>query len=325
VELMGGRVGLDSVLGKGSTFWFELRLPLAPNHTVEAPVDLSGLRLLVVDDSPVNRGILERQAEGWGMMVGTAAGGPAALEYLRSAAQAGTPYDIAAIDYNMPGMDGVELARRIRSDPALGSTRLLLLTSSARRGDGQGARDAGFDGFLVKPTPPDTLRKVLGAMKSLNGGERAMVTRYAVAAPVKEVVSAERPAVVLPPAGRRVLLAEDNAINQKVAILMLERLGCRVDVAGNGIEAVDLSARLPYDLIFLDCQMPEMDGYTAARAIREREAGNGRIPIVALTANAMESDRDECLAAGMDDYLSKPVAMAALANMLRKYDGAVAR
>ena len=326
VELMHGVIGVDSIQGKGSTFWFELRLPLAPNHSADAQPDLKGLRLLIVDDSNVNRGILERQAEGWGMTVGTAARGADALEYLRSAAKGGTRYDIAIVDYNMPEMDGVELARRIRADATVAGTKLLLLTSSARRGDGQGARDAGFDGFLVKPAPPDTLRKVLGAMRAAQPGQdQAMVTRYAVAEPVRKVVSAERPAVELPPTGRRVLLAEDNAINQKVAILMLERLGCRVDVAANGIEAFDLSGRLPYDIIFLDCQMPEMDGYTAARAIREREAGNGRIPIIALTANAMDSDREECLAAGMDDFLSKPVAMGALANMLRKYDAAGAR
>jgi PAS domain S-box-containing protein len=323
VELMGGRIGVDSTPGQGSSFWFELRLPLAPNHSVDAPADVAGVRVLIVEDSAVNRSILERQAEGWGMIVGSAASGAAALEYLRGAAQGAAPYDLAIVDYNMPGMDGIELARRIRADTTIAGTRLLLLTSSARRGDGQGAREAGFDGFLVKPAQPDTLRKVLGALRAVpEGNDHRMVTRYAVAQPMTPPVPVERPTVELPVAGRRVLLAEDNAINQKVAILMLERLGCRVDVAGNGLEAVDLSSRLPYDIIFLDCQMPEMDGYTAARTIRAREADTSRIPIIALTANAMDADRQACLAAGMDDFLSKPVAMSALAGMLRKYEGA---
>ena len=215
----------------------------------------------------------------------------------------------------MPEMDGVELARRIRADATLGGVRLLLLTSSARRGDGAGARAAGFDGFLVKPAPPDALRKVLEAMH-VQPADRAsptLVTRHAVAVPR---VAAQAPA---PSRGCRVLLAEDNAVNQRVAVLMLQRLGCRVDVAGNGLEAIDLSGRLPYDIIFLDCQMPELDGYGAARAIRAREVEGHRVPIIALTANAMDGDREECLAAGMDDYLSKPVVMASLATALHRY------
>jgi CheY-like chemotaxis protein len=158
-------------------------------------------------------------------------------------------------------------------------------------------------------------RKVLGAIQA-QPGERAstaMVTRHAVAGP------RGAPQAPAPSPGCRVLLAEDNAVNQRVAVRMLERLGCRVDVAGNGLEALDLAGRLPYDIIFLDCQMPELDGYGAARAIREREAGRPRVPIIALTANAMDGDREECLAAGMDDYLSKPVVMASLASTLRRY------
>ena len=144
-----------------------------------------------------------------------------------------------------------------------------------------------------------------------------MVTRHAVAEPL--VAPPPAAPATAPSRGCRVLLAEDNVVNQRVAVLMLERLGCRVDVAGNGLEAIDLSGRLPYDIIFLDCQMPELDGYGAARAIREREAGGPRVPIIALTANAMDGDREECLAAGMDDYLSKPVVMASLTSALRRY------
>ena len=180
---------------------------------------------------------------------------------------------------------------------------------------GPGPRDS--TAFLVKPAPPDALRKVLEAMQVLpaDRASTTMVTRHAVAEPLV----APPVAAPAPSPGCRVLLAEDNAVNQRVAVLMLERLGCRVDVAGNGLEALDLSGRLPYDIIFLDCQMPELDGYGAARAIRQREAGGPRVPIIALTANAMEGDREQCLAAGMDDYLSKPVVMASLAATLGRY------
>ena len=317
VELMGGRIGVESTPGAGSTFWFELRLPLAPIPPAEPPAsDLSGLRILIVDDSAVNRTGLQRQAEGWGMRAATAVDGRDALARLREAAAAGEAFDIGIVDFHMPEMDGLELARRIRADATIGAVRLLLLTSSARRGDGAGARAAGFDGFLVKPAPPDALRKVLEAMQ-VQPEDRAsttMVTRHAVAEPLAPPTPATAPS-----RGCRVLLAEDNVVNQRMAVLMLERLGCRVDVAGNGLEAIDLSGRLPYDIIFLDCQMPELDGYGAARAIRAREAGGPRVPIIALTANAMDGDREECLAAGMDDYLSKPVVMASLASALRRY------
>jgi len=285
---MGGRIGVESTPGAGSTFWFELRLPLAPVPLTEPPAsDLSGLRVLIVDDSAINRTGLQRQMEGWGMRASTAVGGRDALAQLREAAAAGEAFDIVLVDFHMPEMDGVELARQIRADAPLGAVRLLLLTSSARRGDGSGAKAAGFDGFLVKPAPPDALRKVLEAIQAqpADRASTAMVTRHAV-----PLVAPPAPATA-PSPGCRVLLAEDNAVNQRVAVLLLERLGCRVDVAGNGLEALDLSGRLPYDIIFLDCQMPELDGYGAARAIREREAGGLRVPIIALTANAMIGTR----------------------------------
>jgi CheY-like chemotaxis protein len=318
VELMAGRIGVESTPGAGSTFWFELRLPLAPVPLAGPPAsDLRGLRVLIVDDSAINRTGLQWQTEGWGMRTSTAAGGRDALAQLRRAVAAGEAFDIVIVDFHMPEMDGVELARQIRADATLDGVRLLLLTSSARRGDGAGARAVGFDGFLVKPAPPDALRKVLEAIQTQpeDRASTAMVTRHAVAVPL---VAPPAPATA-PSPGCRVLLAEDNAVNQRVAVLLLERLGCRVDVAGNGLEALDLSGRLPYDIIFLDCQMPELDGYGAARAIREREAGGLRVPIIALTANAMAGDREECLAAGMDDYLSKPVDFASLASALRRY------
>ena len=207
VELMGGRIGVESTPGAGSTFWFELRLPLAPIPAAEPSAsDLSGLRVLIVDDSAINRTGLQRQAEGWGMRASTAGDGHDALARLRGAAAAGEAFDIGIVDFHMPGMDGVELARRIRADATIGAVRLLLLTSSARRGDGAGARAAGFDGFLVKPAPPDALRKVLEAMQVLpaDRARTTMVTRHAVAEPlVAPPAAAPAPSSRLPRAGRR--------------------------------------------------------------------------------------------------------------------------
>ena len=205
------------------------------------------------------------------MRAAAAVDGRDALARLREAAAAGEAFDIVIVDFHMPEMDGVELARQIRADATIGAVRLLLLTSSTRRGDGAGARAAGFDGFLVKPAPPMPCARCSRPCRSRP--RIARVPRWSPATRWRSRSWLRRRAVPAPSRGCRVLLAEDNVVNQRVAVLMLERLGCRVDVAGNGLEAIDLSGRLPYDIIFLDCQMPELDGYGAARAIRAREAG----------------------------------------------------
>jgi CheY-like chemotaxis protein len=197
----------------------------------------------------------------------------------------------------------------------------MLLTSSAKRGDCELARSSGFDAFLVKPAPPDMLRGVLHTMRAMAGNQTQIITRYMIAPPVvtQNVLATTPGPIPLTGAAHRILLAEDNAINQRVAVLMLKRLGCRVDVAGNGLEAVEFAARFPYDIIFLDCNMPELDGFGAARAIRATERGGTRVPLIALTASVLEEDRERCRAAGMDDFLTKPVLAEHLSNAIQRF------
>src|SRR5262249_54978180 len=240
-----------------------------------------------------------------------ASGGAQALAALRSAEE---PFALALLDFQMPGMDGLELARHIKADPALAGVRLIMLTSLGVRGQREQARAAGIDGYLVKPIRLsqlyDCLMTVMAAPEPLPS------------APTRPVADLERRP---PPVahGPRVLLAEDNLVNQALAQRMLEKLGCRVDVVDNGREAVAAVARGECALVFMDCQMPEMDGFEATAAIRQGETGSGRVPIIALTASAMQGDREACLAAGMDDYLSKPLGLRDLERMLRRWQGNV--
>ncbi len=322
VELMGGEIGAQGVPGEGSTFWFTLRLPrvVEAGPAVPAEADLSGVRVLVVDDVAISRRVLREQLTGWGMRPECAASGAEALERLHAGVADDDPFVVAILDYQMPGMDGEAVARAITADATLRGTRPVSLTSYGRRGDGRRAEEAGFAGYLVKPVWPDTLRDVLAAVlaeERAGHGARKLVTRHSVAearavAPVPDAWEVEGPRC-------RILLAEDNIVNQKVAVGMLQKLGCRVDVAANGQEAVDMWAKLPYDVVFMDCQMPELDGYAATGMIREQEGSAGRTPIVAMTANVMEGDKELCLTAGMDDYISKPVSVKALTQALERW------
>jgi CheY-like chemotaxis protein len=227
------------------------------------------------------------------------------------------PYDLAIVDYQMPGMDGAEVARHVKADPAVAGTSLVMLTSVGERGESGRMRDLGYAGYLVKPIKQTKLRDMIRTIWAArtNGVDIGFVTQdsHARREQGNAVVESES-------AATRVLVVEDNPMNQKVASRTLERLGCRVDIAANGLEAVDMVNRFPYDVIFMDCQMPEMDGYEATRRIRQLPGVNAHIPIIAITANAFRGDREACLASGMDDYLTKPVGKAQFDQMLAKWN-----
>jgi signal transduction histidine kinase/DNA-binding response OmpR family regulator len=321
VELMGGKVHVESRPGSGSKFSFTIRLPVDHERVVAPPqpADVRGLRVLIVDDNALNRRIVHELVLQWGMRNGGAASGAEALEALWRAVEERDPYQIAVLDYNMPGMDGAMLGRVIKSDQRLQDTVLILYTSSGHKGEAKRVADVGFAAYLTKPVRPSVLMDALATAWAGRGSTEPakLITRHTVA-------EHQRPAAApvaagLPHAGVRALLVEDNVVNQKIASRMLEKLGCRVDVAANGKEAVTLTGTLPYDVVFMDCEMPVMDGYTATGEIR-REAKPGRhLPIIAMTAHAMPGDREKCLDAGMDDYITKPVRRDDFAKMLRTW------
>ena len=309
-ELMGGSVGLASEPGKGSTFWLQLTLEKAPETSgpPPPPATLRGLRVLVVDDNATNRFILRRQLESWGAEPHEARSGAEALDLLHRAAD-GEPFQLALLDMHMPEMDGVDTARAIKVDPRFGALPLVLL-SSVRMQDGPGGlRAKGFSAALVKPVRRSNLLRVLLDVL----GERC---------PHHPVVAGTQPSHGGggPRLGLRVLVAEDNVVNQTVATRMLERWACRVDVVADGRQALEAAARVPYDLVLMDVQMPVMDGFDATAAIRRQEAATGRrMPIIAMTAHVMDGDRARCVEAGMDDYVAKPVTAQALLQAVARW------
>jgi len=332
VELMGGEIGVTSTEGVGSTFWFTLALPLdhSPLPEPQPPVALGGVRILVVDDIEVNVRLLTEWLRSWRMRVDSATGGERALRMMRDADTRGDPYRIAILDYLMPAMDGEMLGRAIRADDRLASCRLILATSAAQRGDAERFHAAGFDAYLTKPFRPSVVAAACEAVLSRDADawrRDPIITRHSLIEHGSRLTAPAGQATVEAPASRatdragsiRVLLAEDNPVNQLVAMRMLERMNCRIDVAGDGDEAVRMAAQFPYDVIFMDVQMPNVDGFEATRRIRATEGTAGsraRAHIIAMTANAMQGDRERCLEAGMDDYVAKPVTPEALRQAL---------
>ena len=308
VELMGGEIGAESEPGRGSTFRFSARVGIAaaPPERHDGPLRaLAGMRVLVVDDNAVNRDILERQIASWRMEAASAGDGAAGLEELRAAAAAGRGFELVLLDFRMPGMDGLEVARALRADPALADVRVILLTSAGEQR--RQARAAGIALTLSKPVRQSSLHDAIVSV--MNGGAAVVE----VAEPAPAVGAAELGGAPV------VLLAEDNAVNQAVAVNLLHRRGYRVDVVENGREAVDAVERGGYAAVLMDCQMPELDGYEATREIRRREGGGRHTPVIAMTAHAMEGDRERCLAAGMDDFLTKPVVPDDLVGALERW------
>jgi signal transduction histidine kinase/DNA-binding response OmpR family regulator len=309
---MGGSIGVESVPGQGSTFWFTVQLDKRVGPPGVVPTDLlalRGIRVLGVDNNASNRRLLERQLGAWGMQVDCVADGPTALARLQAARHNGTPYALAMLDVQMPGMDGLELARAIKSDPTLSALRLVLLSSIGQRGEGATARHTGIAASLTKPIRQSQLYNCL-----------TTVLGPPAAPPAVSLGTHHRLVEIQAHVRARVLVVEDNVVNQKVAVRILEKLGSRVDVVANGHEALEALSRIAYDLVFMDCQMPEMDGFEATVALRAREVQTGgHLPIIAMTANAMQGDRERCLAAGMDDYVPKPVKSEELATILHRW------
>ena len=319
VEVMGGEIAVDSEEGKGSTFWFRITLETQPGGCRPLPRPLDGIwgkRVLVVDDHAIGRVVLKEMLQVWQCRTQEAAGGTAALAVLRAAAASGDPFDLAIIDRTMPRMDGGELGQRIKQDPRLAKTVLVMLTSKGERGDARHARELGFAAYLLKPIRHsqlhDCLAEVLGdGIGATDAAGQRLITRHSMAEAKKQQV--------------RILVAEDNAVNQRLAEKLLEKLGYRAVLVDNGLKAVAALKAEPFDLVLMDCQMPGMDGYQATQEIRRLEAGTGRhTPVLALTAHAMKGDRETCIEAGMDDYLAKPVRPADLEAALSRWllDGA---
>jgi CheY-like chemotaxis protein len=308
VQLMKGRIWVESAPGDGSTFHFTAAFGVQ-DQKAQPPAELSslqGMRVLIVDDNVTNRRILQELLESWGMSPATAGGADAALDEMKRAADSGAPHRLALLDLMMPGVDGLELARQIRMDPRLSDCALIMISSAAEPGDAERRRELGVARCLTKPVVQSDL---LDAVVEVMG---ARTVDLVLARTPSMTPSATRP-------GLRILLAEDGAVNQRVAVGLLRNQGHSVVVANDGEEAVAALDQQPFDVVLMDVQMPKMDGLEATQAIRRKEQSSGRrTPIIAMTASAMKGDRERCLEAGMDSYVSKPIDLRQLNEALER-------
>jgi CheY-like chemotaxis protein len=298
VEMMGGRLWVESELGKGSTFHFTARFGLGRGGGAEtlriSGLDLSGVPVLILDAHATTRFIVRKVTSSWGLEPSEAMDEKEALAKMKKAFESGNPYRIFLLDRQISGTDGFEVAKRVKAAPYGSDVHIILLTSMGTRGDAARCKESGVSGYLTKPVKQsDLLDAIMVALGYQADQELPLITRHSIEEGRKRL---------------SVLLVEDNVVNQKVAAMMLEKRGHRVVVSSNGKEALDAFDKEHVDLILMDVQMPEMDGFEATKLIREREKANGgHIPIVAMTAHAMKGDREKCLSAGMDSYISKPI------------------
>ncbi len=274
--------------------------------------DLRGLRVLIVDDNEVNRRLVQEQVSSWDMRTGLYASAEEALDALLAAYDGGDPYRIVIADYQMPVTDGAMLAAAIKDDPRLTGLVFIMLSSMGHWKEAKGLAGASVDAYLVKPVRHSKLLDTLASTWS---------KKHSAATPLSRSLTGLRESVAgrFSSARARALVAEDNPVNQRVALRLLEKLGIRADVAANGLEAIQMFKTIPYDIVFMDCQMPEMNGYEAAAEVRRFEGRNRRVPIVAMTAEATIECRDNCIQAGMDDFLPKPVKVEDLVSALEKH------